>query len=288
MTRPVRALALALALGTVAAPAFAGPATVTRYEKTFPLTGRPSLVLRAEDAGVHVITWDRPAVGIRVSTRGWSVGQHAVTVDASQDGDHVTCEVREPHHLVLFQFGTRSIRVDVTLPRDADLDLSTGDGTITIAPLAGDIRASTGDGAIEVEGLRGRMTLTTGDGRIRATGLDGELVARSGDGRIQTDGRFDRLEVGTTDGRVTATAFEGSRLASGWDLHTGDGRLTLRVPGTLKADLDLRTGDGDLYVGLPVETSGSLRRHALLGRLNGGGPLLRMHSGDGSIRLEKL
>lgn len=282
------AAVLVLALAAVVPAALAAPAPVTQYEKNFPTTGRPALVLRADDASVHVATWDRPAVGIRVTTRGWSIGDRGVLVDASQSGDRVLCEVREPRRVVHFEFGTRTTRVDVSLPRDADLDVSTGDGVITIAPLSGEIRAHSGDGAIEADGLRGRLSLTTGDGHIRASALDGSLVARSGDGSITLDGRFDALEVATSDGRVTATAREGSRLASGWDLHSGDGSLTLRVPATLGADLDLHTGDGSLTVDLPIQTSGRMEHHTLFGRMNGGGPLLRMHCGDGSIRLERL
>jgi hypothetical protein len=280
--------AFVLALSAAAAPAFAASAEVTRYDRDFPTTGRPTLILRSDDASVHVTTWDRQAVGIRVTTRGWSLGAPALTVSASQSGDRVLCEVREPHRIASFVIGVRVIRVDLRLPRDADLDVSTGDGAIVLAPLAGEIRAHSGDGAIEADGLCGELTLTTGDGHIRASALDGSLVARSGDGSITLDGRFDRLEVGTSDGRVSATAREGSRLASAWDLHSGDGGLTLRVPATLRADLDLRTGDGHVTVDLPVEVSGRMERHTVFGRMNGGGPLLRMRCGDGSIRLERL
>jgi hypothetical protein len=285
---PVSAAVLVLALATATGTALASPAAVTPYEKTFPTAARPALVLRADDASVHVTTWERRAVGIRVTTQGWSIGDRGVLVDASQSGDRVMCEVREPRHVVSFEIGSRTTRVDVSLPRDADLDVSTGDGAITLAPLAGEVRAHSGDGSIDADGLRGLLTLTTGDGPIRASGLDGSLVARSGDGSITLDGRFDRLEVGTSDGRVSATAREGSRLAAEWDLHSGDGSLALRVPATLRADLDLRTGDGRLSVELPVEVSGTLRHHSLSGRLNGGGPLLRVRSGDGSIRLAGL
>lgn len=277
-----------LALAAVVSPAFAARAPAPQYEKTFPVAGRPALVLQADDADVHVMTWDRPAVGIRVTTRGWSLGTHRVLVDASQSGNRVLCDVHEPHHMVSFVLESRTIRVEVSLPRDADVDIVTGDGGITLPPLSGEIRARSGDGAIEADGLRGGITLSTGDGHIRATGLDGSLVARSGDGSITLEGRFDRLEVSTSDGRVTATARAGSRLASGWDLHSGDGSLTLHVPPTLGADLDLSTGDGSLTVDLPVETTGRLEHHRLFGRMNGGGPLLRMRCGDGAIRLAGL
>ena len=260
-------LTLLLALALVA------PATAGQWERTYPITGRPELVLRTDDASVHVTTWDRRAVGLRVTTQGWDIGgARGLSVQAAQTGNRVELEVREPRFRWNLQFGHRHrwTRIEVSVPRDGDLDVTTGDG------------------AIEADGLRGDLHLLTSDGHIEATGLDGALEARSGDGGLRLEGRFDRLEVSTSDGRVVATALEGSRLASAWSLRSGDGSVSLRVPSTLRADLDLHTGDGDLWVGLPVETSGRFVRHTLRGRMNGGGPLLEMRSGDGSIRVEGL
>jgi hypothetical protein len=271
--------------------ALAAPATAGQWERTYPITGRPELVLRTDDASVHVTTWDRRAVGLRVTTQGWDIGgARGLSVQAAQTGNRVELEVREPRFRWNLQFGHRHrwTRIEVSVPRDGDLDVTTGDGAVTLAPVAGTVRVRTGDGAIEADGLRGDIHLLTSDGHIEATGLDGALEARSGDGGLRLEGRFDRLEVSTSDGRVVATALEGSRLASAWSLRSGDGSVSLRVPSTLRADLDLHTGDGGLWVGLPVETSGRFVRHTLRGRMNGGGPLLEMRSGDGSIRVEGL
>ena len=266
----------------------AAPAAADVWEKTYPVTGRPQFVLQTDDASVHVTPWDRAAVGVRVTTHGWSIGPRGISVTARQDGARVECEVREPRFHWSFNFGARWTRIEVMLPRDADVDIATGDGSVSLGPLAGAIHVHSGDGNIRAEGVRGEMNLSTSDGHIEGTGLDGALQARSGDGGMRLEGRFDRLEASTSDGRIEATALEGSRLASGWILRSGDGSLTLRVPRTLPADLDLHSGDGSVWVGLPVETSGGFRSHTLRGRMNGGGPLLEMHTSDGRIRLEAL
>jgi hypothetical protein len=262
------------------------PATAAEWGKSFTVTGRPELVLQTDDADIHVVTWDRPEVRLQVTTVGWGIGAGGVHVQAEQAGRRVTCEVREP--LVQFYLGRRSVLVEASLPRDADLDVRTGDGSVALSPLSGTVRVRSGDGDIEADGLRGDVSLSTSDGRIRARGLEGALEAHSGDGSLDLEGRFDRLTVGTSDGRVTATALEGSRLDSDWSLRTGDGALTLRVPPELAAELDLHTGDGTLRVALPVEWSGEFNGHALRGRINGGGRLLEMRTGDGPIRLESL
>jgi hypothetical protein len=284
-TMPRHAMALLLAL--LAFPTLA--AADNRWERTFPVTGGPALDLQADDASVHVAAWDRAAVEVRVTTHGWALGApRGVSVEASQDGDRIRCVVREPHGLLGLSLTMRWTRIEVSLPRQADLDLRTGDGTVTLEPLSGVVSVSSGDGAIEADGLRGRLTLSTGDGRIRARGLDGALDAHSGDGSIEVAGRFDRLAIATSDGRIVATALEGSRMGDGWNLHSGDGSVTLSVPPALGAQVFLHSGDGSVRVDLPLQTTGGMHEHTVQGRLNGGGPLLEIRTGDGSIRLESI
>jgi DUF4097 and DUF4098 domain-containing protein YvlB len=86
---------------------------------------------------------------------------------------------------------------------------------------------------------------------------------------------------------VEARATAGSLLSMGWNLESGDGTVTLEVPGNLAADVDLHTGDGHIDLDMPVSTEGKIREGEVRGKLNGGGNLLTIHTGDGSIRLRK-
>jgi hypothetical protein len=51
--------------------------------------------------------------------------------------------------------------------------------------------------------------------------------------------------------------------------------------------VDLKTGDGHISLDLPVTVEGQLAHNSIRGKLNGGGNLLSIHTGDGSIRLER-
>jgi len=102
-------------------------------------------------------------------------------------------------------------------------------------------------------------------------------------------GRFDVLQLGTSDGRIEARVLAGSTMASSWDLHTGDGSITLQLPENFAADVDLHTSDGHITVDLPVAVEGRLDGSKNIhGKINGGGNLLTVHTGDGSIRIERL
>ena len=83
-------------------------------------------------------------------------------------------------------------------------------------------------------------------------------------------------------------ARHGSRLQSDWHVQTGDGSVRIRLPGDLSADLELHTGDGHISVDLPFTVNGTQDEHERRGKLNGGGPLLTVRTGDGSINVSSL
>ena len=274
-----------LPVALVAASAL--PAAAETWEQTYNVAGTPTLVVRANDASVNVNTWDKKSVGLRVVTSGWRIGGGGVVVDAHQEGDRVELEVREPGFSISFTIG-HSARIEVMMPAKGTLDARTGDGSVTVRQLAGTIRIHTGDGSVDVTGLRGEISLETSDGRIVAEELDGRLSAHTGDGAIHASGRFDLLELTSGDGGIQASATAGSTLAADWLVRTSDGRIRLALPRDLKANLDVHTSDGGITLDMPVQVLGRVSRHNVSGQLNGGGALLKVHSGDGSITIEPV
>ena len=260
-----RTFLLALCLAAV----FTAAALADDWSKTFQISGKPDLRVNVNDGSVSVRSWDRKEIEARVTTVHWRIPAEVQVVDR-QSGDHVELEVRMPHHQFMLNFGQHSVQVELRVPRELRSDIRTGDGSIL------------------VEGVRGETRLSTGDGRIEATSLDGMLDAQTGDGRIITRGRFDQLNLHTGDGSIEAEVNNGSRVSSEWSVRTGDGHVTLRLPGTLSADLDVHTGDGHIQSDLPVTGSSSHNEHELRGKLNAGGPLFIVRTNDGSIRLEKM
>jgi hypothetical protein len=260
--------------------------TSDHWERTYPIAGRADLHVLTDDGNVRVQTWGRRDAAIRITTTGWRIGERGVRIEQHQDGDRVQLDVRTPRWEVDFGLVIRSLRIEVWVPEASDLTLETGDGDVTVPAVRGRLTVRTGDGAIRVDGARGDLHLRSGDGRIVGSGLDGALDAQTADGALRVAGRFERLTLGSGDGGIVAEAMPGSRLASGWSVTTGDGRVTLRVPADLRADIDAHTGDGAIDIDLPLTVSGSLSRRDVRGRLNGGGPPLRLRSGDGSIRIE--
>ncbi len=245
------------------------PARADEWSKTYTLTGKPDLRVDTSDANIHVSTWNQNMIEAKVTTSGYKIGNNGIRIEEHQSGDLVEINVRFPHSG--FSIGWADHRVDVSIhmPREGRVDLRTGDGKIELGNFKGEMRLHSGDGSEEIDGV------------------DGKLRAQTGDGHIRANGRFDELDLKTGDGRVDARATAGSALATGWRLESGDGTVTLEVPANLAADVDLHTGDGHIDLDMPVTTEGKIREGEVRGKLNGGGNLLMIHTGDGSIRLRK-
>jgi DUF4097 and DUF4098 domain-containing protein YvlB len=254
---------------------FSLPVWAEEWSKTFELNGRADLRIETNDARVQVEAWERKEIEAHVISEGVRIGvwggsdDRRVRVHDFQSGNRVELEVRIPNSSWIIGVSTRSVRIELKVPREASLDVHSGDGDLT------------------VRGLKGELNLSTQDGRIEADSLDGVLHASSGDGNMHVQGRFDSLSLKTGDGRIYVKINEGSRMVSGWSVRSGDGDVELSLPEGFSADLDVHTGDGRITSELPITLSGSLDQSSLRGKLNGGGPILSVHTGDGSIRLKR-
>jgi DUF4097 and DUF4098 domain-containing protein YvlB len=278
--------AIALIAGALA---FAGAAPVRADEvaKTFKVSGHARVKVETDDGAVRVSTGDIKQVEIRVVYSGYKLDSD-LRVSTEQSGDAVEVTAKTMHGSI-WNWGVRhtSLRVEVHMPKDADLFVHTGDGSVQADSINGSVDVSTGDGSITVQGARGNIRFHTGDGSIEARGLDGQVDASSGDGHINVEGRFDSLKIKTGDGSVTARASSGSKMTSGWSIFTGDGSVDIGIPGDLQANIDASTHDGRISLGLPVMVEGSFSSSKIQGKLNGGGQALTIRTGDGSIRLNK-
>ena len=260
-------LPLAILAASLAA---AVPAHADEWSKTYNLSGKPDLRIETSDANIRVTTWDQNTIEAKVITERYRIGEGGIRVEEHQVGDSVEIDVHYPHHDFNLSWGNgHRVDIIIQMPREGKVNLRTGDGKIDIA------------------GLKGEMDLHSGDGSENLEGIDGKLHASTGDGHITAHGRFDELELKTGDGHVEVRASAGSSLAAGWRLETGDGSVSLEVPGDLAADVDLHTSDGHIDLDMPVTTEGKIRENEVHGKLNGGGSSLIIRTGDGSIHLRK-
>ncbi len=279
-------LGLAAILATVAISAPA--ARADEITKSFPVNGHPKVRIQTDDGAVRVSTGDIKQVEVRVTYQGYKLDKD-LRVTTTQNGDSVEIVAKTMngwnwgwgvHHT--------DLRVEVHMPKDADLNITSGDGSVDVDSITGSLDIHTGDGSITVQGAKGDLRLRAGDGAIEGRALDGKLDASTGDGHINIEGRFDALNIKTGDGSVTARAMSGSMVQSTWNIHTGDGSVDLEVPGALQANIDASTNDGHISLDIPVTVEGTFSSSRINGKMNGGGTPIVVRTGDGSIHLNKV
>jgi DUF4097 and DUF4098 domain-containing protein YvlB len=239
------------------------------WSKTYNISAKPDLRVETSDANIRVDTWDKNTIDVHITSNRYKFGDNGLRVIEHQTGDAVELELRFPHHVFTVQFGSYKVEIEIHMPRQGQVNLRTGDGSIELA------------------NFKGNMDLESGDGHEQIESVDGNLRARTGDGHIRVAGRFDGLDLNTGDGRIEARVLPGSTMASSWNVRTGDGGVTVELPESFAADVDLHTNDGRINVEMPVTVDGRIGDKNIHGKINGGGNLLTIHTGDGSIRLEK-
>jgi DUF4097 and DUF4098 domain-containing protein YvlB len=259
-------------------------ARADQWSKTFSVSAKPHLALSADNARLTVTPGTASQVSVRVTTTNRRIPDDVRIVE-SQSGNEIKVEVKQAHRL--FDLGRGSVIVDVTVPSEADLDLNTGNGRISLGAITGNLRVGTGNGRVEASGPHGTLYVRTGNGQITATGLDGSLDAHTGNGSVHVSGRFDALRAESGHGQVEATVLAGSKMTSAWEVHSGVGSVTVRLPANFSAELDSSTGVGHISVDFPVTVSGSVTGSSVHGRLGNGGQTLRVHTGVGSVHIER-
>jgi Putative adhesin len=289
----------------LAALILATGARAEEWSRSYSISGRAQVRVDTNDGSVRIATSDSKQVEFRVIYEGYEINKN-LHIDSRQDGDSVQLNARVTGHWGFsWGHGRRGPRIEVRMPKNADLQVDTGDGavetqaisgrvkihtgdgSVRVQAIDGDVDIDTGDGSITVEGAKGEIRLHTGDGHIDARNLDGRVDANSGDGHIKIDGRLDALNVKTGDGSIDARVEPGSRLTSGWSIHTGDGSVDMVLPADLQVNIDASTNDGHISLGIPVTVEGTFSNSQIHGKMNGGGQSLTIHTGDGSIRLSK-
>ena len=129
-----------------------------------------------------------------------------------------------------------------------------------------------------------KLTTTNGDVDLAADSLTGSFQAESTNGRIQARGLEGNAKVETTNGTITLDV---NKLGDeGITCDTTNGMVTITVPAGIKARVSARVTNGDINAaGLNLDVA-EQSRHRLDGTLNGGGPVIKVETTNGPIRIK--
>jgi DUF4097 and DUF4098 domain-containing protein YvlB len=308
-----------LALGCAATPAYAD----FRFDRQLMLGAGGTFVLDA-DIGAVTITGDSPSGALVSITSRADDFPNRYDIDVEERQDGVTVRVKRRTGLLgdLFRNAWRdNTRVTIRVPRATSTTISTAGGSIEASTL-GNVRLRTSGGGITADEVQGAAELRTSGGSITARRIGGDLVADTSGGGIRiseamgavnaetSGGSIDidgaqrnvvastsgggvrvqraggRVEAHTSGGSVTVGFLPGN--GQGGDVSTSGGGISAMVDPSVALSIDASSSGGGVNSELPVTVRGALSRRELRADLNGGGPMLRLRTSGGGVRISAL
>jgi len=266
-------------LALAALPALAAEAT---FERNLTVNGRVELSVNTGSGNIHLTQGPGNTVHIfgRVRSNWHGDAEQKVKDIANnppidQTGNIIRIGQRhENYHNV-------SIDYEIQAPANSYLEGSSGSGDLDIDGVGQNAKLSTGSGNIHASGLQGGFSANTGSGNIRIDGSgEGDAKVQTGSGNIDLKNVRGGLRAGTGSGEIKVAGTP----TNPWHLETGSGNVEF-WPGNTGFTLDASTGSGTVHTEHEMLVQGSQDRHHITGKVNGGGPTVRIETGSGDVRI---
>jgi TonB family protein len=183
-------------------------------------------------------------------------------------------------------------------------ELVTEGGNITVGKAGNYVAVKTGGGQIDFGEVRGSVHALTGGGGIRVMYVSGPMEVESSGGSICLTRVSGSVRAETGSGTITAwinpeaavNAGRSVRLDGASQLTSGAGDIVVFLPRNLAANIEAVVENGDIHrieadpalalqIAKGPQSSGPLRA---LAALNGGGPILKLKTTGGKIKLQYL
>jgi len=249
---------------------------------------------RAEaESGGGRIQVDDIAGSLNAETGGDAIDVGTVGGDANLQTGGGNISVRDVKGKINAQTGGGNVYV-TSVEQGAVVEA--GGGNVQIKRCQGRVKASTGGGNIELGDIGGPAEIETGGGSIRLASAKGRVGANTGAGAIELFG-VPSAKVETGAGGITLKLVNvggGERHDS--DLETGVGDITVYIASdvaiNVRASVDMGNGHSitsefnDIHV---TSEGGPWSPKTLIaeGKLNGGGPTLKVHTSTGDIWIKR-
>jgi hypothetical protein len=274
-------------------PAAAG---ADEFRQTLAVQPGGTLEIDLSSGSVEVETHDENEVAVEAESRGLSGGLMRFELS----GDGVNARFKASHSGWLGVFGSGGLRVHVRVPEVFSVDVRTGGGSVEIDDLGGRASVRTSGGSIELAGALGDAELKTSGGPIRAEEVEGDVTARTSGGAIQISDVTGRVEARTSGGSIRVYDVAGPVLArtSGGsisvrfndvpegELETSGGSIEAEFSEDAGLDLEAETSGGRVRIEPEMHLVGALTGTRVEGRINGGGPKLRLKTSGGNVRVQ--
>lgn len=282
--------------------------TIPMPVETFPIQEHAQLIVNNISGTISVRKGEQREITVTPTKRisgPWATAD-SIPISYDQQGDRIL--VGSELHWSPWQFGFRSINLEITVPEHCDLQIKNGSGDLQVQDVSGDIKLRTGSGAISVDTLRGQVAAVTGSGSVNADDLVGRIELRTGSGAISTNHVQGSIKLKTGSGTIAGTDLNGqvemttgsgrieigpSNLNGSSSIKTGSGSIGFVGALDPLGNYQLRTGSGAINIVLPAESAFNLKAATGSGGVHnefrqnevGSGPRAQLNAKTGSGRI---
>lgn len=167
------------------------------------------------------------------------------------------------------------------------VDLKTSGGSIEVVDVAGDVQAQTSGGSLRFGAIQGSIWGKTSGGSIRVASCSGGADVQTSGGSIKLQSVGGDVNAKTSGGSIHAVTK--TQLQDACNLRTSGGGITVTLIPDIAINVDAETSGGRVSTDFAVASiiQGKVPRNRLKGSINGGGPLLKLHTSGGNIYLQK-
>ncbi len=268
-----------IGLAMAAVPALASEAS---FDKTLTVKAQATLLISTGSGWIHVTHGSDGQIHIVGHVRsGWGskndakVKEIAANPPIEQTGEIIRVGQHNEH------WNNISIDYEVQAPQNVLLKAESGSGDVEVEGVGENAKLGTGSGNIKGHGLHGTLDVGTGSGDIDVE-LDGtgDVKANTGSGSIHLRGVHGSLRAETGSGDI----YVKGAPEHNWGVHTGSGSVELEVGGAAFT-LDASTGSGGIHADQQLVAEGNQEKNHVRGKVNGGGPTVKVDTGSGSVRV---
>ena len=232
-------------LGGLVTFTFLSTHTITLASKNFAVGNQPTLVLNANSAHIDIVNGPEDQITVRGTERLSSWSTNKPSAQYQQSGDTITVTIDEGSTFDVGPF-YQNLQIDVTVPSQANLAVTTSSGNITSHGVTGHMTLRTGSGDIITNGGSGQITLGTDSGDIHASNISGQMTLTASSGTITaTNASASGASIFQTDSGDIH--YSGSLAATGTDRFTaGSGTITLKLPNDAAFQVQASTSSGSI------------------------------------------
>ena len=268
-------------------------------EITGSLTPAKNLRVKVDVGSVRIVGGSQPVINYVIRNRAYSSSEDKARREF--DSYKISAYVRGDTAWIVGDWqGGRPKRFSgefvINVPREMEwVKVETEGGSVSTTGIAGRADAESGGGSIHVDDIGGAINAETGGGSIDVGNVGGDLNLHTGGGSI---------EIRAAKGKINAESGGGSVvLISGLQgavLETGGGSIEVKkctgsvkaTTGTIRASVELANGHqirsdfSDIHVTTEGGEYGP-KTVTAEGRLNGGGPVLKVRTTTGDITFRR-